>query len=81
MAEFGVVYIYIERSTVGVNWTAVKTYDKDDYSNMVATNTVNHSGTITYNNKQSGYQYRAYVEFYAKNSSGSKGYSGAYAYF
>lgn len=81
MAELGVNYIDIERSADGVNWTVVKTYDSDDYSNLVATDTFYHSGNVTYTGMVNGYQYRAYVELYAKNSSGSRGYNGAYAYF
>ena len=81
MEELGVNYIDIERSTDGVNWSVVKTYSKDNYSNLIGYNTVYHSGHVTYSNVQSGYQYRAYVDFYAKNSSGNCGFSGAYAYF
>lgn len=81
MEELGVNYIDIERSSDGQNWTVVKTYSKDNYSNLVAYNTTYHSGHVTYTNVQSGYQYRAYVDFYAKNSSGGRGYHGAYAYF
>lgn len=81
MSELGVNYIDIEKSSDGSNWSVVRTYTKDDYGSLVATNTANHSGYVSFNNKQSGYQYRAYVEFYAKNSSGGRGYSGTYAYF
>lgn len=81
MTELGVDYIDIERSSDGTSWSVVKTYDRDDYSGLVNGNTTNHSGYVTYSNMQSGYQYRAYVRFYARNSSGGKGYHGAYAYF
>lgn len=81
MSELGVDYIEIERSSDGVNWSVVKTYSSDDYSNLIAYNTATHSSYVTYANRQSGYQYRAYVELYAKNSSGNRGYSGCYAYF
>lgn len=81
MAEIGVDYIDIERSSDGNNWSVVKTYDHDDYSGLVRGNAANHYGYVTYSNMQSGYQYRAYVRFYAKNSSGGMGYYGAYAYF
>lgn len=80
MTELGVKYIDIERSSDGVNWSVVKTYEKEDYSNLVASNTHYHSGNVTYSNMSSGYQYRAYVSFYAKNSSGTAT-SGAYSYF
>lgn len=80
MTELGVDYIDVERSSDGENWKVVKTYDKEDYSNLVASNTGNHSSYVTYSGASSSYEYRAYVEFYAKNSSGT-GYYGYYAYF
>lgn len=79
MDKLGVDYINIQRSSDGSNWTTVKTYDSDDYPSLMATDTSFHSGHVNYTNKQSGYQYRAYVKFYAKDSSGS-GVLGAYAY-
>lgn len=80
MDKLGVEYIDIERSSDGSNWTIVKTYDSSDYPSLMATNTSSHSGHVTYYNKQSGYQYRAYVHFYAKEGVNS-GVLGAYAYF
>lgn len=80
MSNLGVSYIDVERSSDGVNWSVVKTYDKADYTNLIASNTVFHSGSVTYSSMNSNYQYRAYVKFYAKNSSGS-GSNGVYAYF
>ena len=79
MDKLGVEYIDIERSSDGSNWTIVKTYDSDDYPSLMATNTASHAGHVTYTNKQSGYQYRAYVKFYAKDGNNS-GVLGAYAY-
>lgn len=79
MDKLGVEYIDIERSSDGSNWTVVKTYDSDDYPSLLATNTFSHSGHVTYTNKQSGYQYRAYVKFYAKEGVNS-GVLYAYAY-
>ena len=80
MDKLGVDYIDIERSSDGSNWTTVKTYDADDYSDLMTTNTSSHSGHVTYSQKQSGYQYRAYVHFYAKDGNNS-GVFGAYATF
>lgn len=80
MTKLGVNYIDIERSSDGVNWSVVKTYTKEAYSNLVASNTVDHSGYVTYSEVASGYQYRAYIDFYAKNSSGTA-YYGYYAYY
>ena len=80
MDKLGVNYIDIQRSTDGSNWSWVKTYDSSDYSNLMTTNTAYHSGHVTYYNKESGYQYRAYIHFYAKDGNNS-GVLGAYAYF
>lgn len=80
MTKLGVDYIDIERSSDGTNWSVVKTYTKENYSGLVASNTTFHSGSVTYSSMSSSYQYRAYVHFYAKNSSGTATY-GAYAYF
>lgn len=70
MSELGVRYIELQRSTDRTNWTTVKTYDKADYPQMIYNNTVAHADCVTYQGS-SGYYYRAYVEFYAKNSTGS----------
>lgn len=74
MSELGVRYIELQKSTDKSNWTTVKTYDKADYSQMICKNTVAHADCVTYQGS-SGYYYRAYVEFYAKNSSGTGVYS------
>lgn len=80
MTELGVNYINIERSSDGSNWSVVQTYDSEDYSNLIAYNTHYHSGYVTYSNRQTGYQYRAYVDLHAKKGSGTASY-GTYAYF
>ena len=79
MDKLGVDYIHILRSSDGSNWTVVKTYDSDDYPSLIATNTSAHAGHVTYTNKHSGYQYKAFVQFYAKEGVNS-GVLGAYAY-
>lgn len=81
MAELGVDYIDVEKSSDGINWSVDATYTKEDYSNLVAKNTSSHTGYVTYSKRESGCQYRAYVRLYAKNNSGNVGYSGTYAYF
>lgn len=81
MAELGAKYIDIERSSDGVNWEVVKTYHRNSYSNLIKYNTSNHTSYVTYSNVQPGYQYRAYVYLYAKDSNGNTAGSGAYGYF
>lgn len=70
MQVLGVRSIELQRSTDRTNWTTVTTYDMEDYSQMTCDNTVDHSDYVTYYGSHK-YYYRAYVEFYAKNSSGS----------
>lgn len=78
MDELGVNSIEVQRSTDNSNWEYVKTYTKEEYENLVVSDTFDHSSYVTCS-KASGYSYRAYVEFYAKDSSGT-GYYGYYAY-
>ena len=72
MAELGTSKIQVQRSTDEVNWTTVRTYYKEDYSQMVDTNTTHHVDCVSYT-ATSGYSYRAIVTLYAKNSSGGTG--------
>ena len=71
MAELGTSKITVERSADLVNWSPIKTYYKSSYPQMTTT-----SGTgcyvnyVTYN-ATTGYAYRAVVELYARNSTGS----------
>jgi len=81
MTELGADYIEIERSSDGVNWSYVTTFDRSDYSNMIAYNTVDHCSYVTFSEMEPGYQYRMYVHYYAKDSSGNSATSGAYGYF
>lgn len=74
MNVLGVRYIELQRSTDRSNWTTVATYDKSDYSQMTCSNTGSHSDYVTYNGSPA-YYYRAYVEFYAKDNSGTGVYS------
>lgn len=76
MEKIGANFIKIQRSSDNSNWNTVKTYSKDYYSNLMDSNSARHSDYITYTGT-SGYYYRAYIELYAKNSSGS-GYMDEY---
>lgn len=75
MLEVGAKTIKVQRSSDGVNWTTMKTYSKDDYSQMTDTNTAFHADCVTYTGASSGYYYRASVTFYARNSSGTGEYT------
>ena len=81
MTELGADYIDIERSSDGVNWRVVKTYDRSEYSNLIKYNTSDHCSYVTFSDMEPGYQYRMYVRLFAKDSSGNTGASGMYGYF
>ena len=70
MEEVGASVIKIQRSSDGINWTTVKTYTKEAYSSLIDYNTATHASYVTYTGT-AGYYYRAYIELYAKNGSGS----------
>lgn len=73
MTELGASVIKVQyRASTSDDWDTVQTYYKESYSSMIGSNTGNHASYVPYNNAVSGY-YRAYVEFYAKNSTG-RGY-------
>lgn len=72
MTELGASTVKVQRSTDTVNWSTVKTYTKADYPEMTTTvGTAGYNGYVTFNEAEPGYYYRGYVEFYAKDSSGS----------
>lgn len=72
MDELGASVVKVQRSSNGTDWTTVKTFRMGSYPQMIDTNTGAH-GTTLYCTKISGYYYRAYVEYYAKNSTGIGG--------
>lgn len=75
MSELGVSTIEIQKSTNnGSTWSTVKSYSKANYSNLICSNTTSHASYVTYSGASTGCKYRAYVCFYAKNSSGSSEY-------
>lgn len=71
MDELGVRSIEVDRSADGENWSLMRTYDAEDYPQMLCENTGSHEGEITYRYATPGYYYRAYITLYAKNSSGT----------
>lgn len=74
MNELGTSEIKVQRSSDKETWTTMSTYKKAVYPQMIGYNTGNHSDCVTYYSASSGFYYRAYVEFYAKNSSGTAYY-------
>ena len=77
MSELGASIVKIQRSPDNSTWTTVRTYTKEDTPSLIAYNTGNHASHVPTTSSYtgiSGYYYRAYVQFYAKNSSGGRGY-------
>lgn len=69
MDELGASQIKVQQSSDTINWTTVKTFSSANYSDMIVTNRGTHAATLSCT-VASGYYYRAYVTFYAKNSTG-----------
>ena len=70
MQEIGVSMIEVYRSEDQQHWTKMKTYEMENYPEMIDDNTASHTGYVTYSYATPGCYYRAYVTFYAKNSTG-----------
>lgn len=70
MDKLGTSVIELYRSSNQQNWTKVKTYEMEDYPEMIDEYSYSHIDYVTYSNAWSGYYYCAYVTFYAKNSTG-----------
>ena len=70
MTELGVSEIKVQRSTDERNWTTVRTYYKENYSQMTRSQTAHHADCVSFT-ATAGYSYRAIVMLYARNSSGS----------
>lgn len=73
MDKIGASEIIVQRSSDNSNWKDVKTYTKEAYTNLVASNDFAHETYVTYT-ATSGYYYRAEVTFYAKKGNGSAEY-------
>ena len=65
MDAIGVNFIKIQQSSDGSNWTTVKTYTKESYTNLIDYNSTTHSAGVSYT-ATGGYYYRAYIQLYAK---------------
>lgn len=70
MDELGASSIVLQCSTNGTSgWSDVKTFTPDKYAQMLDYDSGSHMECVNYTG-DSGYYYRAYVTFYARNSSG-----------
>jgi len=71
VTQIGVKEIEIYRSTDRQNWTWMKAYSYEHYPNMMDYNSGAHASYVSYSYATPGCYYKAYVTFYAKNSTGS----------
>lgn len=71
VTHLGVSEIEVYKSADKENWTRMRSYKYENYPEMMDYNSGSHTGYVTYNYATTGYYYRAYVTFYAKNSSGT----------
>lgn len=70
MQELGVSYIEIQKSTNGITWQSMRTYEPDLFPEMIETNTAFHTDSIVYSGIPGSY-YKAKVTYYAKDSTGT----------
>lgn len=70
MDELGVSLIELYRSPDQQTWTKVKTYEPEDYPEMIDINSYSYINYVPYTNAWAGYYYTACITFYAKNSTG-----------
>lgn len=70
MYELGASKIVLERSTDEEDWETVRTYYKEDYSQMTRSSTTSYANCVSFT-ATTGYYYRAIVTLYARNSSGT----------
>ena len=70
MDEVGASVVKIQRSSDGVNWTTMRTYNKESYTSMTDTNTSAHYSCVSYTGT-AGYYYRAFIILYAKKGNGT----------
>lgn len=70
MDEIGTIMIELYESKDQESWTKVKIFEAEDYPQMLDYNSGSHTGYVTYYASMPTYYYRAYVTFYAKNSTG-----------
>ena len=80
MDELGAQFIEIEESSDGVNWSVVATYNRANYSNLIKTNTSDHTSYVTFSKMKPDCQYRMYVRLYAKDTNGNTATNSFYGY-
>ena len=76
MDELGVSSIIMQKSSDGITWRSIKTFSPSSYPVMISEDHTYYANGVPYTGTYN-YYYRAQVQFYAKDSSGS-GYYTAY---
>ena len=69
MEEIGVSSIKVQISEDGENWATTQTYRMEDHPEFICDNTTTHAYHFNYNGSR-GFQYRAIIQLYAKDSNG-----------
>lgn len=71
MQEIGASVIEVYSSTDKQTWSLSRTFYKEDWPEMTCTNSIGHTGSVTYVYATPGLYYRACITFYARNSTGT----------
>lgn len=69
MENIGAYSIYLYESRDGTNYTLVKTFNYESYSNMMAYNTSSHASYLSYSGN-ANYTYKAYICVFAGRNGG-----------
>lgn len=73
MASLGAQSIIIQKYNSSTDtWSTYSVFYSSTYTTMLGSNTTSHIKTMTTSSSVSSGKYRAYITFYAKNSSGSE---------
>lgn len=70
MNQIGVSSIKLQWSTNNINWNTIKTFDSEDYPQMLGSNRSRYASSVSYDGTE-GWYYRASVTFYASDNYGS----------
>ena len=70
MDKIGVCKIQVQISEDGESWATTKTYTMEDHPEFIEEDSLTHAYHFGYNGSR-GFHYRAIIQLYAKNSSGT----------
>ena len=70
MEKIGACKIQVQISEDGENWATTQTYTMEDHPEFIRSNAATHAHDFNYNGSR-GFHYRAIIQLYAKNSTGT----------